>query len=140
MRTILSQADAVSHELKWHAAEPTVVISSLKTDAQNGLSSEEATARLGVYGPNQIQEMRKEASWKLLLNQFKEILILILIVAALISILIGEAIDSTAILVIVFASAGLEFYQEYRAKQSLRLPATETLGSTAVICSDKTGT
>ncbi len=117
----LSKVSDISHEVKWHSMEPAAVISELKTDAERGLSGEQAGSRLEIYGPNEIQETKKEATWKLLLDQFKEVLILILIVAALVSMLIGEAIDAAVILVIVLASAGLGFYQEYRAEQSLAL-------------------
>jgi Ca2+-transporting ATPase len=59
--------------------------------------------------------------WKLVFAQFKEALIFILVAAAVISAVIGELIDSVVILAIVIASAGLGFYQEYRAEQSLTL-------------------
>jgi len=117
----LSGTRESSKGTKWHAVESADAIASLKVDPERGLSDEEATLRLGIYGPNEIQEAKKKAAWKLLLDQFKEILILILIAAAVVSILIGEAIDSIVILVIVLASAGLGFYQEYRAEQSLAL-------------------
>ena len=101
--------------------DPAEVIAALKGNAERGLTGEEATSRLSVYGPNEIQETKKESMWNLLLGQFKEVLILILIAAAVISFLIGEVIDSVVILAIVFASAGLGFYQEYRAEKSLAL-------------------
>jgi len=101
--------------------EPAAVLSTLNSDPKLGLSDAEAKARLAIYGPNEIEETRKISPWKLLLGQFKETLVLILIVAALVSIAIGEAIDSAVILAIVIASAGLGFYQEYRAEQSLAL-------------------
>jgi Ca2+-transporting ATPase len=106
---------------KWHAMEPADVIAALNGDEEQGLSDEDATSKLSVYGANEIQESKKKQAWKLLLDQFKETLILILIAAALVSAFIGEAIDSAVILVIVVASAGLGFYQEYRAEQSLAL-------------------
>ncbi len=93
----------------------------MNSDQSRGLSDDEAKARLDLYGPNEIQEARKVSSWKLLLSQFRETLVLILIVAAIISIMVGETIDSAVFLTIVFASAGLGFYQEFRAEQSLAL-------------------
>jgi len=94
---------------------------ALDSDPKRGLSDGDARSRLSVYGPNEIEEAKRVSSWKLLLAQFKETLILILIAAAIISILVGEAIDSAVILAIVIASAGLGFYQEHRAEQSLAL-------------------
>jgi Ca2+-transporting ATPase len=121
MSTPLSGTQNRAQPSEWHATEPAEAITALNSNAQRGLSDEEAASRLNVHGPNEIQEAKKEAAWKLLLDQFKETLILILIAAAVVSILIGEAIDSAVILVIVFASAGLGFYQEHRAEQSLAL-------------------
>ncbi len=117
----MSGTSEVSQERKWHALEPAAALEVLKSDLNQGLTDTEAKSRLGVYGPNEIEETKKISPWKLLLSQFKETLILILIAAAVISILIGEAIDSAVILAIVLASAGLGFYQEYRAEQSLAL-------------------
>lgn len=107
--------------MKWHAVESAEAIAALNSSGERGLSDEEVLSRLSVCGPNEIQEAKREPGWKLLLDQFKETLILILIAAAVISIFIGEAIDSVIILVIVIASAGLGFYQEYRAERSLAL-------------------
>ena len=105
----------------WHAIDAAAALAALNLDPNRGLSDEEARARFDLYGPNEIQETQKVSSWKLLLSQFKETLVLILIAAAVISIAVGEAVDSAVILVIVFVSAGLGFYQEHRAKQSLAL-------------------
>ena len=117
----MNETKGASQTPKWHAMDPAEVISALRGNAEQGLSDEEATSRLSVYGPNEIQETKKESTWKFLLEQFKEVLILILIAAAVISILIGEVTDSVIILAIVFASTGLGFYQEYRAENSLAL-------------------
>ncbi len=105
----------------WHAIDAATALTALNSDPSRGLSDDEAKARLDLYGPNEIQEARKVSSWRLLLSQFKETLVLILIVAAIISIMVGETIDSVVILAIVLASAGLGFYQEFRAEQSLAL-------------------
>lgn len=109
------------HESKWHAMDAAAVLAVLNSNLELGLSDDEARDRLGVYGPNEIEETKKISAWKLLISQFKETLVLILVAAAIISMVIGEAIDSAVILAIVFASAGLGFYQEYRAEQSLAL-------------------
>lgn len=101
--------------------ETAAVLSTLNSNPKVGLSVAEAKTRLGIYGPNEIEEARKVSPWRLLLGQFKETLVIILIAAALISAVIGEAIDAAVILAIVIASAGLGFYQEYRAEQSLAL-------------------
>jgi Ca2+-transporting ATPase len=104
-----------------HALEHEAVLASLQSDENRGLSTPDATARLETYGLNEIQQVRRTSSWKLFLSQFKETLVLILIAAAIISVVVGEAIDAAVILTIVIASAGLGFYQEHRTEQSLAL-------------------
>jgi len=108
-------------EEKWHALEPEAALEALGSNPEQGLTGSEAKSRITLHGLNELAEAKRASSWKLLLAQFKETLILILIAAAIISIAVGEALDSAVILAIVLASAGLGFYQEYRAEQSLAL-------------------
>ena len=117
----MSGASKVFRERRWHALEPAAALKSLGSSPEQGLTDNEVNSRISLYGMNEIVETKGISSWKLLLAQFKEKLILILIVAAIISIAVGEALDSAVILAIVLASAGLGFYQEYRAEQSLAL-------------------
>lgn len=118
--------------------DPGTVLTSLNSDPMHGLSDNEIKTRLNVFGPNEIQEAKKASPWRLLLSQFKETLVLILIVAAVISAAIGEAIDSAVILAIVFASAGVGFYQEYRAEQSLALLKRLAAPTATVLRDDRT--
>ncbi|MCX6560271.1 MAG: magnesium-translocating P-type ATPase [Candidatus Aminicenantes bacterium] len=80
-----------------------------------GLSSAEAQERLAESGPNALKRRKKAAPWLLLLRQFKSPLVLILVFAAVISVVTGAWIDASIILAIVVASAVLGFVQEYRA-------------------------
>lgn len=115
----LSVTSDVLKEKKWHAVEISDAIDALRSAWPQGLSQSEAVARFSAYGPNEIADVKKSSSWKLLLAQFRETLVLILIVAAIISAAVGEAIDAVVIIAIVCASAGLGFYQEHRAEESL---------------------
>ncbi len=117
----MSGASKVFRERRWHALEPAAALKSLGSSPEQGLTDNEVNSRISLYGMNEIVETKGISSWNLLLAQFKEKLILILIAAAIISIAVGEALDSAVILAIVLASAGLGFYQEYRAEQSLAL-------------------
>jgi Ca2+-transporting ATPase len=96
------------------------VLAALQS-SRAGLTDIEAQRRLSIHGPNEIEEMKTAPAWRLFLAQFKETLILMLVAAAAISFFIGEATDSAVILAIVLASAGLGFYQEFRAEKSLEL-------------------
>ena len=103
---------------KTHSMSIDEVLLILNTSLK-GLSEEEAKARLEKHGPNELTTREKVSPLKIFLNQFKNILILILISATLLSLATGHDIDALVILVIVFVSAILGFYQEYRAEKAL---------------------
>ena len=94
------------------------LIERLQSSPQ-GLSSGEAQSRLSRYGRNEISTRDRVTPVRLFLNQFKSPLILILVVAAVISMIAGESIDATIILAILLASAVMGFIQEYRASQAM---------------------
>ena len=101
--------------------------------SEKGLSSEEAENRLKKYGKNELQEEEKVSVLKLLLSQFKSILIVILIAAALVSALFGELIDAMVILFTVFVAGVLGFIQEYRAEKSIKLLKSLTSPEATVV-------
>lgn len=93
----------------------------LQTNSKNGLSSEEALKRLKENGYNQLKEAKKESLLIKFLNQFKDTLTLILLVAALVSYVVEptEWVDSVIILVVVIINAILGVVQENKAEKSL---------------------
>jgi P-type Ca2+ transporter type 2C len=99
--------------------EADQVLGELKTDLHSGLSSEEVQSRLAKYGPNELKKEERTSPLTLFLNQFKNVLIIILLVATVLSGLVGETLDAALILVIVLFCAILGFIQEYRAEQAL---------------------
>ena len=101
--------------------------------SEKGLSSEEAENRLKKYGKNELQEEEKVSVLKLFLSQFKSILIVILIAAALVSALFGELIDAMVILFTVFVAGVLGFIQEYRAEKSIKLLKSLTSPEATVV-------
>lgn len=90
----------------------------LKTSPE-GLSDEEARARLEEYGYNVISEAKRVTALRIFIAQFKNVLIVLLIFASLLSLAIGELIDAAMIVAIVVLSALLGFYQEYKAERTL---------------------
>lgn len=86
---------------------------------ETGLSRQEAMKRLGEFGPNELREERKRSAIRLLLEQFKNLLVVILLIATAISLAVGEDYDAIVIIVIVIAVAVLGFFQEYRAEKAL---------------------
>jgi Ca2+-transporting ATPase len=105
-------------EEKWHDLESSEVLKLLKSD-RAGLDDGEATKRLQEFGPNELTEKKGTPAWVIFLEQFKNFLIIILIVAAVLSIFLGEVIDAVVILIIVLFASLLGFIQEYRAERAM---------------------
>ncbi|MCX7812378.1 MAG: calcium-transporting P-type ATPase, PMR1-type [Pseudothermotoga sp.] len=97
------------------------VCQELGVDPQKGLSSEEAKRRLEQYGPNELAEKKKRTILQMFLSQFTDFLIIILLAAAGISIIVGEAVDAILIMIIVLLNATLSTIQESKAEKSLQL-------------------
>ncbi len=114
----------------WHALSVDEVAAALGTDLQHGLTEAQVHERQAQFGLNELQEAPRRGFWQMLLDQFNQFLILILIAAAIISALIGwrefnrtgnatEFIDAAAIMAIVVLNAILGVVQEGRAEQAL---------------------
>ncbi len=108
-----------SGEKSWHALGLDDVLKSLNTLAESGLSDEEAAQRLEIYGPNQLAERPPTTFWQMLLEQFKNFVVILLIVASLISAILGDYVEAAAILAIVILNATLGVIQDRRAEQAL---------------------
>jgi len=121
----------------WHNLVATEAIESLNSSIQ-GLSREEAELRLSQYGPNELVEKKKTSPWILFLEQFKNFLIIILLVAAVVSGVLaimgeGDIWDPILIVIIVFFAAGLGFVQEYRSEKALEALKQMTASTATVI-------
>ena len=95
------------------------VLGELKTHIETGLSHEEAKDRLRTHGPNELTEKPRPGFLKLLLDQFNNFLVIILIVAAVVSLLLGEYIDSIAIMFIVVLNSVVGVIQESKAEKAI---------------------
>lgn len=93
--------------------------SELNTHAEQGLSTAEAAKRLEQYGPNELQQKKGISIFQMFLEQLKDYMVIILIIASLISIFVGEVVDSIVIIGIVIINACLGVFQEYRAGKAL---------------------
>lgn len=105
--------------MNWHLRETTAVLNELGVTPEEGLTAEEVARRQETYGPNEITEGARISPLAMLLGQFREVMVLVLIVAALVSLVLGELIDAVVILAIVVINATLGFVQEYRAEQAM---------------------
>ena len=106
-------------KLSWHSMEIDSLLGELDTDPQQGLAAEEARRRLEIYGYNELKEEEKASPFTLFINQFKNTLIIILLIATILSALVGELVDAGIIMAIVIFCAVLGFIQEYRAERAL---------------------
>ncbi|MDY7076850.1 MAG: cation-translocating P-type ATPase [Chloroflexota bacterium] len=103
----------------WYSRTVQEVAESLKTDLETGLSEAEAKTRLARSGPNELAERPRPGFWQLLLGQFNNFIIIILIVSAAVSFLLGEVVEAGAIMAIVILNAVLGVIQESRAEEAL---------------------
>lgn len=97
------------------------VIKQLATNEVSGLSKEKILALQLQHGLNSIESAHKKSRWSIFVSQFKDVMILILAVAAVISFSVGERIDAYVILAIIFGNALIGFFQENNAEESVRM-------------------
>lgn len=109
-----SQPDAQDPIAAYWSLPPAQLLAVLHT-TPDGLQPAEAEQRLKQYGPNAIQASHQATGLGLFLNQFKSPLVLILIFAAVISLVVGEWTDASIVLLVVLGSTLLGFVQEFRA-------------------------
>lgn len=107
-------------ETPWHVREADEVVSELDTDPERGLAKGEAEERLERYGPNRIRSGEVVPWWRLVLRQFADPLIYILLLAALVSLLITEYVDTAVILAVVILNGTIGFVQEFRARKAIQ--------------------
>ena len=105
--------------MNWHRLNKEEAFELLDTK-QEGLSTPDAEEKLLKYGPNELEEGKKKSIAVMLLSQFKDVMILILLAAAIISGIIGDLTDTIVILVIVLLNAIIGFFQEYRAEKAMQ--------------------
>ncbi|MBF0372689.1 MAG: cation-transporting P-type ATPase [Alphaproteobacteria bacterium] len=108
-----------SESQAWWAHSPAEVAHRLGTDPRDGLTDDEARLRLERHGHNRLPEQPPRPAWRQFLDQFKSVLPLVLIAAALLAGVIGDLGDMAVIAVVVLFNAGLGFYQEHRAERIL---------------------
>lgn len=102
----------------WHNQSITELLHHFASDVAQGLTDAEAANRLSQYGPNKIQKGKRFSAWIIFMNQFKSLVIWVLIGAAAISAALGEIVDGLAIIAIVILNAIVGFFQEYRAEKA----------------------
>jgi Ca2+-transporting ATPase len=104
---------------EWFRQTIEEVTQDLNTDSENGLSPQEARKRLEEQGLNELVERGLKSPWLILWEQLTEVMVVILIIAAAVSVFLGEYNDAIVILAIVILNAVLGYTQEYRAEKAI---------------------
>src|SRR5689334_11212766 len=112
------EAHALGEARCWHTLQTDDALRVLGT-RDEGLSPEEALRRLQIHGANELQAFTRNSAWHTLAAQFKNVLVVILLMATLLSGLLGHALEAAVIAVIVLFAVLLGFLQEYRAERAL---------------------
>jgi len=107
------------NETPWHTLSLAETFATLETGA-DGLTNAEARKRFDRHGANELVESPPQPWWRLLLKQFGDFMILLLLGAAVISSFIGEAIDAVVIGALILLNATIGMIQEFRAERALR--------------------
>ncbi|RPK28296.1 cation-translocating P-type ATPase [Paenibacillus xylanexedens] len=105
---------------KWHQLSDEELRNTLGVSPQEGLTDEAVAEKRKVVGSNELSEGKRISPITLLLNQFKDFMVLVLMGATLVSGLLGEYLDAVTIVAIIVLNAILGFVQEFRAERSLR--------------------
>ncbi len=105
--------------MNWHKLSIPEVFEVLGTN-QHGLTAIVAEEKLRQTGTNELEEGKKKSIAGMLLSQFKDVMILILLAAAIIAGIVGDLTDTIVILIIVLLNAFLGFFQEYRAEKAMQ--------------------
>src|SRR5918993_2854426 len=102
----------------WHAISTDAVLEALRSTPM-GLTAAEAARRLARYGPNELEARISVSAWQTLAAQFKNVLILILLGATIVSGFLGHTLEAVVITTIVLFAVLLGFVQEHRASRAL---------------------
>jgi magnesium-transporting ATPase (P-type) len=105
--------------MDWYQLDAKEVFRKLTT-SEHGLTGVEASKRLSEYGPNQLAEEQKVSKMKILVHQFTSPLIYILFIAAVVTGLLREYIDTGVILAVILLNAIIGYIQEFKAERSVR--------------------
>jgi P-type Ca2+ transporter type 2C len=103
----------------WHTLSADEAALHLETNHRTGLSTANVAERIARHGPNALYEKRGRSPWRILLDQFSDFMILVLIGAAAITGIVGDVQDTIAIIVIVVLNTVIGFIQEYRAERAM---------------------
>ena len=109
------------------------VVAALGSHASTGLTADQATSRLADVGPNELEEEPRRPVWRLVLAQFANTMIVVLMAAAAVTIVIGEHRDAMVITAILVLNAGIGAVQEHRAERAMAALTSMTAPAARVV-------
>jgi Ca2+-transporting ATPase len=109
----------LENPISWHLQSVPQIAAQLQIEPEHGLTLHEVQKRQQTFGANAITTKERRGTWRILLDQFSDFMIIVLIAAAIVSGLIGEPQDAIAIVVIVLLNAVIGFVQDYRAEKAM---------------------
>ncbi|MDG2222648.1 MAG: calcium-translocating P-type ATPase, SERCA-type [Rubripirellula sp.] len=115
----ISESDP-SDQVSFHASTVDEIATRLNTKIADGLNAAEVTQRLQQFGANRLEASEQTNWYQVLGRQFKDVLIAILLIAAAVSVVVGEPVDAITILLIVVLNALLGFVQEWKAERAIQ--------------------
>ncbi len=115
-----------AHEAPWHVLRPASVVRRLQSSPITGLSPAEAKARLAWLGPNRVPPVPSKGTWPIVLDQLTSMPVLLLGVAAGLSLVTGGLVDAVVILTVVLLNTGIGSIMEYRAERAIAALTTLT--------------
>ena len=115
----MQQNEVRSEVNHWYDVDVSGVVADLKSDSVKGISNTEAERRLQEFGPNEVAVSDHMSALKIVAEQFKNILIVILILAVILSLILGHTIEAIAISAILLFAVILGFLQEFRAERAI---------------------
>lgn len=119
----------------WHTLNEESIANQLNTDLKAGLSEKEAASRLEEHGYNALPEPSKQPAWIRFLKHFNDILIYILLIAAIVTALLGHYVDTIVIVIVAIVNATIGFFQENKAEKALE-DIKKLLSHTALVIRD----
>ncbi len=102
----------------WHALEVDSVLERLGS-SRSGLAAEESERRLLQFGPNRLSRIEAVSAWRLLLDQFKSLVVLLLLAAAVVALVLGDVLEAAAIALVLALNTTIGFTVELRARRAM---------------------
>lgn len=116
----ISSGEIKPSESPWYNLDTDTTLDLVNTSLQKGLNDDVVRERLSTYGPNEIQTETGLTRWQILLHQFKDPLIYILLAAAFVTLVLQDYIDSAVISAVVLLNALIGYIQENKAQSAIR--------------------